>query len=125
MIEQKYLHILQHSLGLDKYGRGTQYRNHFVTGQGCDNYADCMALVEAGLMSHRAGNELSGGDDVFIVTEKGKEHVAFYSPKPPKVSKAKARYRRYLEWGDCFKNFIEFCKWDADPKHSWNGGIGC
>lgn len=28
------LNILQHSLGLDEYGRGTPYRNHFVTGEG-------------------------------------------------------------------------------------------
>ncbi|MHB0986236.1 MAG: hypothetical protein ACYC05_11690 [Sulfuricella sp.] len=34
------LHILQHSLGLDKYGDGNQYRNHFVTGPGSTDFDD-------------------------------------------------------------------------------------
>lgn len=31
LLDAKLLHILQHSLGLDQYGRGRQYRNHFAT----------------------------------------------------------------------------------------------
>lgn len=61
-------HILQHSLGLSS---GRQYRNHFCTGPGSTDYDDCMALVEQGLMTRRAGNALSGGDDIFYVTEAG------------------------------------------------------
>jgi len=64
-------HILRHSLGLN-YGR-KMYRNHFVTGEGSTNYADCMALVEMGLMTRRAGNPITGGDDVFFVTDAGKK----------------------------------------------------
>ena len=33
--------------------------------------------------------------------------------KIEKVSRSKARYRRYLEFGDCFDSFIDFCRWDA------------
>lgn len=67
----KQLHILRHSLGIERSG-GREYRNHFVTGPGSDDYADCTALVEQGLMTRRAGNALSGGDDIFYVTEAGK-----------------------------------------------------
>lgn len=40
----------------------------------------------------------------------------------PKVSKSKERYQRYLEYGDGFISFLNFCYWDADPARSWNGG---
>lgn len=36
-------------------------------------------------------------------------------------SKSQQRYKRYLEYGDGFHSFIDFCRWDADPEHSWNG----
>jgi hypothetical protein len=38
----------------------------------------------------------------------------------PKVSKSKERYQRYLEYGEMFDSFIEFCRWDAEPERSWN-----
>jgi hypothetical protein len=44
----KLLHILQHSLGLNEYGRGTFYRNRFVTGEGSIDRLLCMELVELG-----------------------------------------------------------------------------
>lgn len=36
------------------------------------------------------------------------------------ATKAQQRYRRYLEYGDSFQNFLDFCYWDADPERSWN-----
>ena len=66
------LAILRHSLGLRDDGRGRAYRNHFVTGEGSTDYPHCMALVDAGLMTRRKGSALSGGDDIFIVTEAGR-----------------------------------------------------
>ena len=33
--------------------------------------------------------------------------------KPEKVSRSKARYLRYLEFGDSFDSFLDFCRWDA------------
>ena len=29
------------------------------------------------------------------------------------LTKSQQRYKRYLEYGDCFDSFIEFCRWDA------------
>lgn len=81
------LHILQHSLGLDRYGDGTQYRNHFVTGPGSKDFDACRELVDAGLMAERGENQLTGGDTLFTVTEKGIDYVSRNSPaKPPEES---------------------------------------
>lgn len=38
----------------------------------------------------------------------------------PKQTRSKERYRRYLEYGDGFGSFIEYCRWDAQPERSWN-----
>lgn len=40
--------------------------------------------------------------------------------KVRKPSRHAARYQRYLEYGDGFDSFIDFCRWDADPERSWN-----
>lgn len=42
--------------------------------------------------------------------------------KKVKVSRSKERYQRYREYGDGFNSFIEYCRWDASPERSWNGG---
>lgn len=97
-MNEKQLHILQHSLGLDKYGHGTFYRNHFVTGEGSDDHDDCMALVNLGFMTFRPGNALSGGDDVFRVTDAGKAAIAEYSPAPPKLTRSQQNYRDWLSY---------------------------
>lgn len=39
-----------------------------------------------------------------------------------KPTRAQQRYRRWLEYGDGFDSFIEFCRWDAEPERSWNNG---
>lgn len=41
--------------------------------------------------------------------------------KVRKPGRSQARYLRYIEHGDCFDSFIDFCRWDALPEHSWNG----
>ena len=81
------LQILQHSLGLDQYGDGRQYRNHFCTGPGSDDFGICRSLVEDGLMAERAGNALSGGDSIFHVTRSGIDYVALNSPARPALAK--------------------------------------
>lgn len=39
-----------------------------------------------------------------------------------KPSRYTSRYDRFLEYGDGFDSFIDFCRWDAMPERSWNGG---
>lgn len=119
-MQNEKLQILQHSLGVDQYGQGAQYRNHFVTGKGSKDWDYCNELVDAGLMQVTRDHHLSGGDDCFWVSDSGKKYVSEHSPKPPKISRSKQRYKRYLEYGDSFDSFIEFCRWDADHDRSWN-----
>ncbi|HYG43189.1 MAG TPA: hypothetical protein VEA17_09735 [Bordetella sp.] len=111
---ERGLTILQHALGVDRHGRGSQYRNHFVTGPGSTDYPDCMALVESGMMQRRPGSEISGGSDIFTVTETGKQYVSEHSPKPPTLTRAQRRYRYWLRVADCFPDW-EFGDWLRSP----------
>ncbi|CDO35035.1 hypothetical protein [Novosphingobium sp. KN65.2] len=107
-MSDKILHILQHSLGVDQFGRGEQYRNHFVTGEGSIDHPICMEAVGLGLMViRRAKYELYGGDDVFAVTPEGKLWMAMNSPAPPKLTRSQRHYQRYLD-ADCGETFGEW-----------------
>lgn len=92
------LHILQHALGLDDYGQGNAYRNHYVIGPECDGWAMCMEHVEAGLMVRHGPRDLYGGGEsyCFVVTDAGREYVRANSPKPPKRTRSQRRYAEYL-----------------------------
>ena len=105
------LHILQHALGLDDYGRGKEYRNHYVADEGCDGFAECMAHVEAGRMFRRGPSDLYGGRKsyCFTVTDAGRAYVREHSPKPPKRTRAQRRYAEWLE-ADCGLSFGEWLK---------------
>jgi hypothetical protein len=105
------LHILQHALGVDRYGQGRQYRSHFVTGHGCADYEACCALTAAGLMRDAGASELTGGDTCFVVTRAGVDFVAANSPpRPPepKLTRSQKRYRQYLDadLGVSFRQWI-------------------
>lgn len=116
-MDAKQLHILQHSLGLDQYGRGTFYRNHFVTGEGSDDHADCMTLVALGYMDRRANIKIYGGDDCFKVTDAGRAAVVAESPAPPKLSRSKQRYQDWLDY-DSSMSFIDYCKWKTRSRRA-------
>jgi len=108
MTETERLHILQHSLGLNQYGEGNQYRNRYVCGPGNYSYDHCLLLVEQGLMVRKwSGNELTGGDDLFMVTAKGIDYVALNSPPAPKLTRSQQRYRDWLR-SDCGYSFREW-----------------
>ncbi len=99
-LSPKQLHILQHSLGVDDYGQGRQYRNHFVTGPESDDFADCRALVEMEFMKDHGPQNLTGGMHTFTVTPAGVDAVAFQSPVPPpqpKLTRSQKRYRDYVD----------------------------
>jgi len=108
------LHILQHSLGVDQFGRGHRYRKHFVTGEGSLDHPACISLTEKGLMVRRDGSPLTGGDDLFLVTPAGERHVTDHSPSPPpkpKLTRSQLRYARYLD-ADSGLSFGEWLKTD-------------
>lgn len=92
------LHILQHALGLDDYGQGNAYRNHYVANVDGDSYALCMTHVEAGRMTKHGPSEMYGGgwSYCFVVTEAGRKYVREHSPRPPKLTRSQRRYREFL-----------------------------
>jgi hypothetical protein len=109
-MDAKQLHILQHSLGLNEYGRGTMYRDHFVTGEGSIDHPTCLELTELGFMTRRKNVEMCGGDDVFRVTSAGKHAAVASSPKPPKLTRGQQRYRDWLN-ADNGMTFGEYLRW--------------
>lgn len=104
------LSILQHSVGVDQYGHGAKYRNHFCTGPGSTDYPICREAVQLGLMKERPGNELTGGDALFTVTPEGLDFIEKHSPRPPKVSRSRERYLRWLNdnRGETFGEHLRF-----------------
>jgi hypothetical protein len=96
------LHILQHALGLDDYGRDSKgrfpvnadepYRNRYVVGPDSDAWQLCMEHVEAGRMTrHDEVKAWTGGMSCFCVTESGLAFIRANSPKPPKRTLAPSR----------------------------------
>ena len=108
------LDILQHALGRDEYGRREpgrtdDYRNHYCAGD--DDLSVCREAAALGLMTEHAPRTISGGDPIFVVTPAGRAHIAEHSPAPPKVSRSKARYLRWLGgYGDLGVSFGEWLK---------------
>lgn len=117
-LSRSQLHIIQHSLGLDQYGRGKEYRNHFVTGPGSKDFSDCEALVEAACMTVRRDNGLSGGpgNHCYTVTDWGRLKMQEQSPEPPRLSRAKARWSEYQQDADCFNGFHHWLKYKQHRK---------
>ncbi len=109
-MDNALLHILQHSLGLNEYGQGRQYRNHYVAGG--KDVDHCRELASMGYMrEHKMAPELTGGSPCFVVTREGVEAVALFSPtRPPepKLTRAQKRYRDYWhgEYADNFAWFL-------------------
>ena len=89
----KQLEILQHSLGLDKYGQGEMYRNHFCAGG--EDEVICRELVALGYMVQHRTTEMLPYFNC-SVTDAGKEAVKRESPKAPKLSRSQKRYREFL-----------------------------
>lgn len=107
--DAQLLHVLQHSLGVDEYGRGEMYRNYFCTGAGTVDYPVCMEAVRRELMSPpRPGGKIYGDMDFFYVTELGKAYVRSFSPVAPVISRSKRRYARFLAYDGSlsFRDFL-------------------
>lgn len=111
------LSVLQHALGVDEHGRGAQYRSHFVTGPGCADHTLCIEAVAAGLMVRRGPTQLTGGDDLFLVTPAGRLHVAEFSPPPPKRTRSQQRYADFLE-ADSSLSFGEWLRIYGNARES-------
>jgi hypothetical protein len=94
-VKPELLHILQHSLGADQYGRGKRYREYFVTGPGTTDFPLCRELVMQGLMRDHGAREIYSGMHLFTVTDLGVKAMLANSPQPPKLSRSAQRYRAF------------------------------
>jgi hypothetical protein len=109
------LQIIQHALGVNEYGKGAMYRNHFCAG-GKDEEL-CRQLVAMGYMRTWQGADEGGRVPHYpyyncSVTETGKAAMLAESPKPPKLTRSQKRYRKFLDSGagDCGYTFGEWLK---------------
>ncbi|WP_313178937.1 hypothetical protein [Stenotrophomonas sp.] len=103
------LQILRHALGVGDGGLERSYRNHYVTGEGGADHQHCLALVARGYMVQRAGNAITGGDDLFTVTDAGRAEVKERTPPPPKLTRSQQRYQQFLRY-DSGVTFGEFLR---------------
>lgn len=103
------LQILQHALGLDRYGQGEISRNHFCAG--ADDEPICRALVDLGYMQQHATRDWLPYYNC-SVTEAGKLAVREQSPKPPKLTRSQRRYREFLkaDTGESFGEWLKFTR---------------
>ena len=115
-LTDKQLHMLQHSLGVDQYGEGRQYRNSYVTDADGADGQECQLLVEAGLMETHGALKLAGGMHYYRVTSQGIDAVALQSPAPPKLTRGQKRYRKFLD-ADCDLSFGEWLQHGLYRQH--------
>jgi hypothetical protein len=114
-MEARHLEILQHALGVDQYGRGEMYRNHFCAGGGDETI--CRELVEMGYMETFERSYLPYYN--CTVTDAGKAAMLAESPKPPKLTRSQQRYRRYLK-ADTGFSFREYMDMEKHARHEAN-----
>lgn len=128
----KQLHVLQHSLGCDEFGQYRThgrphvdegdgcfgyYQNRFVTDPASDDGKLCGELVALGLMKDHGAQSIAGGMHCYSVTREGVAAMKQHSPKPPKVSRSRARYLQFLA-ADLDCTFGEYLKrkWYLPPE---------
>jgi hypothetical protein len=111
------LQILQHSLGVDQYGCGRMYRNHFCAGVGDET--TCRELVAMGYMRQHETTQWLPYFNC-SVTEEGKAAVLRESPKPPKLSRGQKRYRAFLN-ADSGLRFGDWMKLDTQRESAGGG----
>lgn len=107
----RQLEIIQHSLGVDQFGQGEMYRNHFCAG--ADDEPTCRELVELGYMRVWHANQSPLPYYNCAVTDAGKAAMLAESPKPPKLTRSQKRYREFLN-EDCGASFREWLGWQKE-----------
>ena len=111
---KQQLQIIQHSLGVDEYGRiprgfDDYTRNYFCAGG--DDETVCRELIAMGYMRQHQATALLPYFNC-SVTEAGIRAMRSESPKPPKLSRSQQRYRRFLEAdsGLSFREWLSYCE---------------
>lgn len=122
-ITEKEEKIMFHTLGYDYQPRWNDdkggYRNWFATtaNEEDSDYRTIKSLVEKGYMI-KSGNTEWGNEEVYSVTDIGKDYVVdlwLKKKKENKPSRSKRCYQAYLDWCDwnvdvTFKDFLDWLK---------------
>jgi hypothetical protein len=106
-LNAEQLQILQHALGVDKFGQGEQYRNRFCAG-GRD-IDICLQLIEMDYMVQHQTTEMLPYFNC-SVTEEGIAAMLAESPKAPKLTPGRKRYAEWLNVSDCYPD-MTFGDW--------------
>jgi hypothetical protein len=114
MLSKRQLEVLQHAVGVDQYGRGDMYRNHYAASG--DDIAVCEELAALGYMG-RCKRVDWIPDPLFYVTDGGRAVVARDSPKPPKLTPGQKRYLDFLAASEAFG--CTFREWLDMRKTDW------
>lgn len=101
-VNKEKLHILQHALGLDEYGQGESYRNHFCAGG--DDEPACRELVALGYMQQHPTTKMLPYYNC-SVTQAGRDAVRQESPRPPKLTRGQQNYREWLRIADIYPDW--------------------
>jgi hypothetical protein len=120
----RQLEILQHALGVDKYGQSPKgctpyYRNHFCAG-GSDETV-CRELIALGYMQQHETTETLPYFNC-SVTDAGIRAMKEACPVPKKLTRSQLRleeYRNFADAFDCtFKDWLQIKKtdWYKDMK---------
>jgi hypothetical protein len=102
---ERQLEILQHSIGVDKYGQGERNRNYFCAGS--DDEPVCRELVAMGYMETFTRSFLPYYN--CRVTEAGKLAMLAESPATPNLTQGQKRYRKFLkaDTGESFGRWLK------------------
>jgi hypothetical protein len=94
-------------MGCDQYGRGTMYRNRYVS----DPNPDLEWLCKKGWLHDHGAYQEFGGMHYYSVTAPGVAAMKSASPLPPKLSRDQRRYQAFLaaDSGMTFKEWLQ-CK---------------
>ena len=110
----RQLEIIQHALGVDKFGRipkgfDDYTRNHFCAGE--RDRPDCEALVMWGFAETFERAYLPYYN--IRITELGQAAMRQESPAPPKLTRSQERYQRFLD-ADSGMKFGEWLKYERE-----------
>ncbi|MCK9154484.1 MAG: hypothetical protein M0P12_00070 [Paludibacteraceae bacterium] len=105
MTTENELKILRHSLGTDWEGNLTWHRNFYDPAG--EDISICESLLAKGYMTKEKTPTAFIGNNLFYVTEKGKQFVRENEPVKKVLTRSQERYRKFIRENSC----LDFGEW--------------
>lgn len=115
---KEQLQILQHTLGVDKYGLTPKGYTPYTRNYFCAGVSDEVACRELVAMGYMVQHEQRADLPYFncSVTTAGMKAMHAASEKPPKISRSAKRFEEYRTFADAFdctfRQWLDICKTD-------------